>query len=494
MRYILQTALICAGILMLCLAGCGGGGGPSVSGTVYIPGGSGLAARGTADTAGPGVIVTLGSVNADGTILTPIATGTTDDQGHYSIPVADDFKPGPTFNVAVGPADTPTLTNLVLGLAVDISPATHAAREELYNIARARSKPIAQLDTSQVNSFMLTAVPVAAAAQTGTDVAAAVDSSTTALLASAAVKSALPTAIAPDPIAITPVCLKPLYGVQGQTVRVAISGYGLAPTPDLTDITIDHQGEVVPHVVSAADTKLVVDFNVGATAIHGYHYFNMTRLGSTPAIIALYVRTPTDAPVINNIDIYSGIPGQVVDVTLTGLAFDVQGIQVFFQASPIQVQRVRVISPTTIKARFVIPPNCTLGDYLFAVSTDSGVSGGATFSVVAVPENHGGWPHIVRIAPNSYTIPAGATQPATFTVHFYGSNFRSPHPFPDTSFGAGQTYYFTDARNFTSTGFDATMHVLPNCPAANNLIVSARNTDAAGQMTNAVNFTVIRGN
>jgi hypothetical protein len=115
--------------LFAMLAGCGGGSGgddatSTISGQVVAPGGASLTSR--AISSATGALVTLGTVNADGTVFTPLsnATATTDDAGHYSIPLPAGVTPGPQLNVVVGDPAAPAMASVVMESVTDIRPAT----------------------------------------------------------------------------------------------------------------------------------------------------------------------------------------------------------------------------------------------------------------------------------------------------------------------------------------------------------------------------------
>jgi hypothetical protein len=459
-RHFGGLVLLLVGLIGI-LVGCGGGGGSTavtITGTVYSPT-AGLFSR-SLSTIGAGVPVTLGTVSNDGTVFTPYAgaSALTDESGRYAIPLPAEATFSPRLNVVVGDTARPTMTSIVLDRAADIRPATTAARDELYTLARAQGTAVSALDTTTVRAFLQAAVTAAVPAETGATVADALANAHTALNASMPVTTALKAIVPQATGAITPVRLAPDFGVRGQTTQVTIVGFGLSPAPTITENPTSTG--VTAAVVSSTDTSLVVDFTVQASATPGFHYLTMSRGGQT-AQIAFFVRTAQDPPALLSMTpSLGGVSATIattVHVTLTGLAFNVPGATVQLSAGTIVVSAVHVVSATQITATFTIPAGHPAGKYLVSVRTDAGTSGGVTFTVSTENHAHVTPPTLTSISPNAYTIPANATSPISITVHVTGALFANPTVAPYLS----GPFYFHDVRNVTATSCDATLTINP---------------------------------
>jgi hypothetical protein len=448
--------------LLFYSCGCGGGGSTvdAISGAVMVPGGAALLTR--ALDAAAGVPVTLGTMNDDGTVFTalPGASTTTNAQGRYTIPLPAGITPNPRLNVVVGSTLEPLLASIAIDRVTDIRPASAAARESLYTLARASNTPISSLNHLAVRSFLSSAISAGQTAETGNSVTDAIDASATAIRDTAAVKTALQAVMPIAPTALSPTRLSPQFGVVGRTVRVTISGYGLSPAPTITANA--NPAKVTASVISAAATSLVVDFVIAADAAPGFHYFTMRRVvqGSADqtAGIALYVRSLTASPILTSITPSAGNVSATlnvpVNVTLTGTGFNVPGATVYFTAGAIRVSNVHVVSETTITATFTIPASHAVGNYLAVVQTTSGDSGGCQFTVAQGGGGHVTPPTLTSITPNTYTIQAGGAQSQQVSVHLTGTLFQNGlkvAPYLDGP------CYFTNVRNVTATGCDATL-------------------------------------
>lgn len=494
----LWASLVILVLLTLFAASCGGGGSSAVnaiSGQVLAPGGAAMFTR-SLPGAAAGVPVTLGTMNDDGTVFTAItdASTFTDDTGHYSIPLPAGTALGPRLNVVVGDPAAPTLSSIVLDSTTDIRPASAAARDELYTLARAQGTAISALNTTKVRAFLSAALAVGIPQETGATLDDAVNACHTTLAATPAVTTALQ-AIVPAS-ALQPTRLQPDYGEQGKTTRVTISGFGLSPAPTITDNGAAPQ--VTTAIVSAAANSLVVDFTVPAGAAPGFHYCTMRRpvagQADLVAQIAFFVRTPTDPPNLTDISpaigTVSATSSTVVDVTLTGMAFDVPGATIQFSAGAIEVTAVRVVSPTQITATFTIPANHQLGNFLVSVRTASGTSPGVIFCLVAAVAGGDNHPHprVTSISPSSYTMPINAVTNQQVRVHLTGSSFVGPLSVTPFFVDNTSPIYTTNVRNATATSCDVTLVIKPDFRGP--VAIGVRNGDASQVFSNQLNFTV----
>ena len=509
MRYMIFTSLACVVIsLITCMCGCGGGGAstPGVSGTVFAPGTavlSSLKGLRTRTVAGvptaAGLSVTLGSVSDDGTVFTPLAgaTTTTDQNGHYLIPVTANFVPGPQYNVVVGPTNSPTLSSLVLALTTNISPVSQAARNILYTNSRALNKPISKLNSPQVLNFLNQATTVCSTLASSTSLDDAVTACTTAINNDPSSTATLKAISNVNTGYLDPTCLMPEFGEVGSTTVVRIKGYALAPAPSITENVINTPS-VTATVTSTTANDLAVSFVIKPEAAPGYHFFTMRRedVGNPDqtAQIALFVRSKTDPPHLSAISPIFCVPkvtgDVIVSMTLTGLAFDVPGATIIFTPMVhIDVLQAYLVSPHQINAKFIVHDDVMPSDYLVAVRTASGTSEGATFTVKPPHEETEVHPHLSSISPKSYTYTGKETGTVVLNVHFTASNIIHPHPYPFINVSDG----FGAARNITATGFNSTLRLPLSFLASKpgSLSVTFMN-DTTGQIfSNAVKFTIV---
>src|SRR4029079_18137878 len=178
----------------------------------------------------------------------------------------------------------------------------------------------------------------------------------------------------------------------------------------------------------------------------------------------------TAAPTITQVQPNSGNVGNAVNVTITGTDFVAGQTVVQVSSAGVTVSAVNVTGPTSLTATFTIAANAATGARNVTVTTPSGTSNAATFTVSAAPT-------ITQVQPNSGN--AGNAVNVTIT----GIDFVAGQTTVQVS-GAGVT---VSAVNVTGpTSLTATFTI------AANAATGARNATATtpNGTSNAVTFTV----
>jgi hypothetical protein len=158
LRYRRWCLLLAVGCLCG-LVGCQGGGGNTVSGTVYATTRTALLTRQYHAVPAPWVQVSQIYVNNDGTHGYPYdgVTTLTDYAGYYRLTLPPGIELGPQVNVVAGPVDDPSMAAMATGPTVDIRPMSQAVRDVLYTTARGLSVPLGSLNGNTVRAFVAAA-------------------------------------------------------------------------------------------------------------------------------------------------------------------------------------------------------------------------------------------------------------------------------------------------------------------------------------------------
>jgi sugar lactone lactonase YvrE len=204
--------------------------------------------------------------------------------------------------------------------------------------------------------------------------------------------------------------------------------------------------------------------------------------------VTLDLNTPP--PTLSSIAPPGGIIGTAVAVTLKGAAFGGGGTSVpggavcrfsgatlFVGGAGVAASNVNVTSDTSITATFTIAPDAALGPRDVTVTTDSGTSSPAQFTVLAVPVPA---PTLTSITPGT-----GARSAAgTFTLT--GTNFDT-HPGSTTVSAEGGGISITDVSVSSPTSLTATFTVAPDAALGNHGV----SVSTAGGSSNAIPFAVV---
>src|SRR5262249_11182241 len=91
------------------------------------------------------------------------------------------------------------------------------------------------------------------------------------------------------------------------------------------------------------------------------------------------------SPSLGGLSPRGGQRGTEVEVVLGGGQLD-EAQEVLFYETGIEVTKLEVVNPTTVKALFKIAPDCTLGSHRLRIRTATGISDLRPFLVGALPE------------------------------------------------------------------------------------------------------------
>jgi sugar lactone lactonase YvrE len=194
----------------------------------------------------------------------------------------------------------------------------------------------------------------------------------------------------PTPTAPTLTSIAPASGAPGTRVTVTLTGTGFAGnlTPGCetgaATVAVSGTGITVANVTVGSDTSLTADLIIAAAGALGVHNVTVVTVGGTsspvPFTVAVALAPP---PTLTSVAPSSGVQGTSVTVTLTGTNFDTHAGNTSLTADTgLSVSGVTVSSTTTLTAVLAIGSAATLGTHNLKVSTASGSSGPAIFTVL----------------------------------------------------------------------------------------------------------------
>ncbi len=183
----------------------------------------------------------------------------------------------------------------------------------------------------------------------------------------------------------------PNSGAQGGTVNVTLTGSNFIAG---STVAVSGTGVTPGAVTVVSATQMTATFAIAAAATTGGHNVTVTSASGTSGPVTFNVSgTP---PTLTSVAPNSGVQGTSVNVTLTGTNF-VTGATVAVNGSGVTASNVSVVSPTQITATLAVAANASVGARNVTVSTASGSSGSAVFTVTAGATS----PTLASVAPNS---------------------------------------------------------------------------------------------
>ncbi len=202
--------------------------------------------------------------------------------------------------------------------------------------------------------------------------------------------------------------INPSSATQGSSVNVTLTGTNFTPQ---SGVRLAGAGAAQGNVVVVSSTQITATFTFSSTAATGPHNIYVVTAAGNSNFLSFTVSAP--APVLSSISPSSMVQGASTNVTLSGANF-VSGAAVNVSGSGVTVSNVVVVSPTQITAALVSAANASPGAYSVTVTTPSGTSGTAAFTVIQAP------PALSSISPST------ASQGTSVAVTLMGTNIVSP--------------------------------------------------------------------
>ncbi|MEA3108822.1 MAG: hypothetical protein QOI88_3427 [Gammaproteobacteria bacterium] len=205
--------------------------------------------------------------------------------------------------------------------------------------------------------------------------------------------------------------ITPAAGVQGTTVAVTLTGTNFTAG---SVVLVSGNGINQFGLVEVSATQLTTNIQISGSATLGARNVTVSTSGGVTAPVTFTIVAKPPAPTLTSISPNSGTRGSTVTVTLTGTNFSAAGLAVNVSGSGVTPINVTYVSPTQVKADFVIGPNANTNNRNVTVTTSGGTSGSRTFTVSNPPR-----PTLASIAP---TV---GTHGTNVTVTLTGTNFTS---------------------------------------------------------------------
>jgi hypothetical protein len=205
--------------------------------------------------------------------------------------------------------------------------------------------------------------------------------------------------------------IAPAAGVQGTTVAVTLTGTNFTAG---SVVLVSGNGINQFGLVEVSATQLTTNIQISGSATLGARNVTVSTSGGVTAPVTFTIVAKPPAPTLTSISPNSGTRGSTVTVTLTGTNFSAAGLAVNVSGSGVTPINVTYVSPTQVKADFVIGPNANTNNRNVTVTTSGGTSGSRTFTVSNPPR-----PTLASIAP---TV---GTHGTNVTVTLTGTNFTS---------------------------------------------------------------------
>ncbi len=203
--------------------------------------------------------------------------------------------------------------------------------------------------------------------------------------------------------------ISPNNGVQGQGVPVTLTGTNFVAG---ATISVSGTGITVSNTTVVSATQITATLTIAANAATGARNITVTSSGSLTTAVTFTVNPAVGSPpTLTSISPNSGVQGQGVPVTLTGMNF-VSGATIGVSGAGITVSNTTVVSTTQITATFTVAANAATGAQNITVTTAGGTSSPQIFTVnLLLP------PTLTSISPNNGVQGQGV--PVTLTgTHF----------------------------------------------------------------------------
>lgn len=171
--------------------------------------------------------------------------------------------------------------------------------------------------------------------------------------------------------------IAPATGVQGATVPVTLTG-----TNFVTGATVatGNTGITVSNMTIISATQITATFTIAPSAALGATNVTVTTSGGASGPIAFTVNSPS-VPTLTSVGPPIGGPGTSIPVTLTGTNL-FAGATIATSNPALAVSEVNVVSVTQITATFTIAAGAAAGPVNITVTTASGSSAPAIFTVI----------------------------------------------------------------------------------------------------------------
>lgn len=270
--------------------------------------------------------------------------------------------------------------------------------------------------------------------------------------------------------------INPNFGSPGLPVSVTLTGANFVP--GATSVTVSGNGVAVSDVTVTSPETLTAVLAIDASAAFGYRQVTVTTPKGSSGGRTFTVMLQLSVPTLTAVSPKAGVPGESVQITLTGSNFMPGLTSIVIDGEGVTVGNVHATS-TTVTATLTIDPTASLGDRKLKVKTPPGTSNAVIFSVISsVPT-----PVLHAISPNA----AAAGTSVNVTLH--GMNFVPSL----TSIVVSGTGVTVSNVNATDTTVTATLEIDSAAPLGYRQVAVTVPGDASGTalMSNTRTFTIL---